>query len=110
MRVAAVAKTMEEREEFLVDVRYRLEQAQAVQKLHYDKHHRQVSYEVGDWVLLRLRHHPVASLSPAVQGKLQPRYFGPYRISKLINDVVVRLEFPPRAKLHDVFHLGLLKK
>jgi hypothetical protein len=53
-RVAVVAKTMEEREEFLADVWYRLEQAQDVQKLHYDKHHRQVSYEGGDWVLLRL--------------------------------------------------------
>ena len=52
-RVDAVAQTMAEREEFLVAVRYRLEQAQAVQKLHYDKHHRHVSYTVGDWVLLR---------------------------------------------------------
>jgi hypothetical protein len=31
-RVAAVARTMEERAEFLADVRHRLEQAQAVQK------------------------------------------------------------------------------
>ena len=62
-RVVAVAKTMAEREEFLGDVRYRLEQAQAVQKLHYDKQHRHVSYAVGDWVLLHLRHRPVASLS-----------------------------------------------
>jgi len=43
-RVAAVAKSMEERDEFLVDIRYRLEQAQAVQKKHYDKLHRHVSY------------------------------------------------------------------
>jgi hypothetical protein len=39
---------MEEREEFLADVRYRLEQAQAMQKLHYDKVHRHVAYQVGD--------------------------------------------------------------
>jgi hypothetical protein len=31
---------MEERDAFLADVRHRLEQAQAVQKKHYDKHHR----------------------------------------------------------------------
>ena len=47
-RVQAVAKTMEERDEFLADVRYRLEQAQASQKLYYDRNHRSVSYQVGD--------------------------------------------------------------
>ncbi|KAG8083441.1 hypothetical protein GUJ93_ZPchr0015g6879 [Zizania palustris] len=54
-RVAVVAQEMEAREAFLADVRYRLEQAQAVQKKHYDQHHRPVSYQVDDWVLLRLR-------------------------------------------------------
>jgi transposase InsO family protein len=53
-RVAAVAQAMEACEAFLADVRYRLEQAQASQKLHYDRKHRQVSYQVGDWALLRL--------------------------------------------------------
>jgi hypothetical protein len=47
-RVAAVAKSMEEREEFLADVRYQLEQAQATQKRQYDKVHRHVAYKVGD--------------------------------------------------------------
>jgi hypothetical protein len=48
-RVAAVAQEMEAREAFLADVRYRLEQAQKVQKQHYDQQHRQVTFEVGDW-------------------------------------------------------------
>jgi hypothetical protein len=47
-RVAAVAQEMEDRAAVLDDVRYRLEQAQAVQKKHYDKHHRQVSYQEGN--------------------------------------------------------------
>jgi hypothetical protein len=109
-RVAAVAKTMAEREEFLDDVRLRLEQAQAVQKRFYDNKHREVSYSVGDWVLLRLRNRPVASMSLAAKGKLQARFVGPYCVTEVINSAAVRLALPPQAKIHDVFHVGLPKK
>jgi hypothetical protein len=47
-RVAALARDMEECAAFLADVHYRLEQAQQVHKRYYDRHHRQVSYQVGD--------------------------------------------------------------
>jgi len=68
--VAAVAKTMAEHTEFLEDVKHHLEQAQASQKRAYDKSHQPVSYVVGDWVLLRLRQRPMASLAIATKGKL----------------------------------------
>jgi hypothetical protein len=51
-----------------------------------------------------------ASLSRTITGKLKPRYVGPYRVTELINDVVVQLELPPDARLHDMFHVGVLRK
>jgi hypothetical protein len=76
-----VAHTLEERTKFLEDIRHRLEQAQAMQKRHYDRLHREVTYQAGDWVLLRLRQRPTASMPQAAAGKLKPRFYGPYLLS-----------------------------
>ena len=45
------------------------------------------------------------------KGKLSPRFIGPYEVLERIKPVAYRLALPPElAKLHDVFHVSMLRK
>jgi hypothetical protein len=91
-------------------VRENLRVAQSRQKSYADHRRRELSFEVGDFVYLKvslmsgLRHFKV-------RGKLAPRFIGPFKILRKRGEVAYQLELPPQlSDVHDVFHVSQLKK
>ena len=69
-----------------------------------DKHHSERSFEVGDWVFLRLQPYKQMSLKQAKKdNKLSPNYYGPYKVLQKIGTVAYKLELPASSQVHPVF-------
>ena len=68
------------------------------------------SFEVGDFVYLHLQPYQQSSLKKKGAEKLQPHFYGPYKIIRKVGEVAYELELPPESKIHKVFHVSNLKK
>ncbi|XP_068657887.1 uncharacterized protein [Aristolochia californica] len=75
----------------------------------YDKDHREVSFEVGEYVWLRFQPYRQLSLVEPPCHKLLPRFFGAFPIFRRVGPVPYQLKLPDTTKIHDVFHVSLLK-
>jgi hypothetical protein len=71
-----------------------LQRVQNQQKVQVDKHRVDRTFEVGDLVYLRLQPYKQTSIKRSGAEKLQPRFFGPYRVSRRIGVIAYEMELP----------------
>jgi hypothetical protein len=91
-------------------VQENLKIAQSQQKGYADKRRRDLSFEIGDFVYLKVS--PMRGTRRfKVKGKLAPRYVSPFKIIDHKGEVAYQLELPPQlSDVHVVFHVSQLKK
>ena len=89
-------------------IRTKLKAAQDRQKSYFDKMHREVNFEVGDQVYLKISPWK-GILRFGKKEKLAPRYIGPFQVMDKVGKVSYRLALPPQmSQVHLVFHISLL--
>ncbi|WOH15373.1 hypothetical protein DCAR_0934911 [Daucus carota subsp. sativus] len=91
-------------------VKAKLKATQDRQKSYVDQNRREMEYQVGDKVFLKVS--PWKGVMRfSNKGKLSPRYIGPYEIIEKIGPLAYRLALPPElSQIHDVFHVSMLRR
>jgi hypothetical protein len=110
-KVQAVEDHIENQQQVLQILKYNLTMAQNRMKQQADQHRSERSFEVRDWVLLRLQPYKQMSLKQAKKdNKLSLKYYGPYKVLQKIGTMAYKLELPASSQVHPVFHVSFLKK
>jgi hypothetical protein len=91
-------------------IRENLKIAQSRQRSYADTRRRALSFEVGDYVYLKVS--PITGVRRfEVKGKIAPLYIGPYQIQARCGEVAYHLSLPESmSAVHNVFHVSQLKK
>lgn len=98
---------------FTTDMQSALDRAQDCMRLAQDrqaryanKKRRELEFLVGDYVYLDSKN---IKLTTEGARKLGHRFIGPYKILKRVGPVSYELELPRDMRIHDVFHVSLLR-
>ncbi|GAA0163175.1 hypothetical protein LIER_19106 [Lithospermum erythrorhizon] len=97
-------------EERIPMIRERIQTAQSRKKSYADVRRSDLEFKEGDHVFLKV--FPMKFLKRfGMEGKLRPRYVGPFEILEKVGNLAYRVSLPSRlSRVHDVFHVPMLRK
>ncbi|GJT07230.1 putative reverse transcriptase domain-containing protein [Tanacetum coccineum] len=99
-----------EKTEKIIQIKKRIQAAQDRQKSYVDRRCKPLEFEVGDKVMLKVSPWK-GVIRFGKQGKLNPRYIGPFKILDRVGMLVYQLELPEQlSRVHSTFHVSNLKK
>ena len=100
---------LKELELTMKQVQMNLKTAQDRQKSHAELKRTQKEFQVAEHVFVKEKHRK-SSFKLWSSAKLAPRYCGPFEILARVGLVGYQLAFSPNLRIHNVFHISILKK
>jgi hypothetical protein len=108
-RLMVGPEMLQEMENMVRKVQQNLKEAQDRQKSYADQKRRHLEFQVGDHVYLKVKARK-SSLKLGNCAKMAPRFCGPFEILARIGPIAYQLALPANLRIHNVFHVSLLKK
>ncbi len=88
----------------MIICRENLQHTQELQKRYHNKHAKPKSYAIGEKVWLNSKY-----IKTKRNRKLEAKFFRPFRVLHPVGKQAYKLELLKKWKIHDVFHMSLLK-